>query len=109
MGIQLNNLYGGPSCTPSRSAMLTGKYPSNLGMQHGVHDNNEPYGLGLNEKTMADHLKRGGYSTYLVGKWNLGLFEKKYTPLYRGFDSHFGYLGGLIDYYNHRSIFVSII
>lgn len=106
MGIQLNKLYGGPSCTPSRSSLMTGKYASTLGLQHEVHFNDQPYGLGLNEKTIGDHMRRGGYRTHLIGKWNMGLFEKRYTPVYRGFDSHFGYLGGVIDYYNHSMTFV---
>lgn len=107
MGIQLNRMYVAPMCTPSRSSLLTGKYESNLGMQHFVIPSDAPYGLDLQEKTMAQYMKSGGYRTYLVGKWHLGFFEKKYTPLYRGFDSHFGYLGPYIDYYNHSLQMVS--
>lgn len=103
MGIQLNGMYVAPQCTPSRSSLMTGKYASNLGMQNALAAH-KPYGLGLQEKTIAQYMKDAGYGTHLIGKWHLGFYEKVYTPIFRGFDSHFGYLGGLIDYYNHSFI-----
>lgn len=80
---------------------MTGKYESNLGMQHYVIASNQPYGLDPKEKTMAQYMQRAGYKTHLIGKWHLGFYRKKYTPLCRGFDSYFGFLGSHIDYYNH--------
>lgn len=96
-------------CTPARSSFLTGKYESNLGMQHFVIASDQPYGLGLNEKLMPEYLREAGYSTYIVGKWHLGMFQRAYTPLYRGFDSHFGYLGPYIDYYNYSLKYMVIL
>lgn len=101
LGIQLNRMYVAPMCSPSRSAFMTGKYESNLGLQHFVIRSDQPYGLGLEEKTIADYMREGGYRTHLVGKWHLGFFRESYTPLHRGFDSFFGYLGPYIDYNNH--------
>lgn len=108
MGIQLNQMYVAPLCSPSRSSLLTGKYPSNLGMQHEVIYSDQPFGLGLREKTMANYMKTGGYRTHLIGKWHLGFHKKRYTPLFRGFDSHFGYYGPHIDYYNHSLTMVYV-
>jgi arylsulfatase A-like enzyme len=61
----------------------------------------EPWGLSTEEKLLPEYLKDQGYATHIVGKWHLGFFQQQYTPTFRGFDSHFGYWSGQLDYYNH--------
>ncbi|XP_037956831.1 arylsulfatase B-like [Teleopsis dalmanni] len=99
----LDRLYAPSMCTPSRSALLTGKYPIHTGTQHFVISNEEPWGLSTNVTTAAEIFKKAGYATNLVGKWHLGFAKTEYTPTYRGFDYHYGYWGGFIDYYQRRS------
>ncbi|KAK9875794.1 hypothetical protein WA026_009584 [Henosepilachna vigintioctopunctata] len=102
-GIILNNYYVSPICTPSRSALMTGKYPIHTGMQHGVLDGADPRGLPLTEKLLPEYLKNKGYVNHIVGKWHLGSYKKKYTPTFRGFDSHLGFWIGHQDYFDHTS------
>lgn len=63
-------------------------------MQHGVIGTAAPYGLGLDEKLLPQVLQSAGFATHLVGKWHLGFFKSEYTPTFRGFDSHFGWIPG---------------
>ncbi|KAI1289423.1 Arylsulfatase B [Halotydeus destructor] len=103
-GIILHNYYTSPLCTPSRSAMLSGVHPINSGEQHFAIVNSEPRGFSLDFPLLSNYLKDGAnYSTHLVGKWNLGFFRQIYTPLYRGFDSFYGYYGNKIDYFSYDS------
>ncbi|XP_071809573.1 arylsulfatase B-like [Asterias amurensis] len=100
-GVILHNYYVMPLCTPTRSALLTGRHPIHLGLQHRTIAGAQPYGLGLNETLISQLLKLQGYKTHIVGKWHLGFFADEYLPLNRGFDSHLGYLLGHEDYWNH--------
>ena len=61
-------------------------------------------GLPLSETTMPEYLKNLGYKNHIVGKWHLGHYKSVYTPLSRGFDSHYGYWTGHQDYYDHTAV-----
>ena len=57
---------------------------------------------------MPEVFRDAGYSTNLIGKWHLGFFKKSYTATQRGFDYHYGYNGGYIDYYDH-TLFMAVL
>ena len=71
------------------------------GMQHGVITASHPYGLPLKFKLLPEYLHDLGYETRAVGKWHLGYFRHDYMPTNRGFLTHFGYMLGKQDYYDH--------
>ncbi|XP_077994400.1 arylsulfatase I-like [Glandiceps talaboti] len=99
-GVIMNNYYVQQLCSPSRAALMTGRYPIHTGLQHFLIFASQPLGLGLNETIMPQYLQRLGYSSHIVGKWHLGFFTEDHTPHRRGFDSHFGYYTAHIDYYD---------
>lgn len=81
-------------CSPSRAGLMTGRYPTRFGHEwnEGGAKGDVPFGLPLDQKTMADRLKPLGYATYIVGKWHLG-GSPKHLPMARGFDEFFGTVG----------------
>ncbi|XP_078360451.1 arylsulfatase B-like [Oculina patagonica] len=103
-GVILDNYYVQPICTPTRGALMSGRYPIHTGLQHSVIHPGEPYGLPLNFTTLPQALKKAGYSTHMVGKWHLGLHEWAYTPLFRGFDSFYGFYSGSGDHFKHERV-----
>ena len=98
-GVRLENFHSMPVCTPSRAALMTGRYPMRYGLQTLVIFPNHTYGLPTNEWSLPQALKEAGYSTYMVGKWHLGHADKKYWPQNRGFDHFYGNLVGEVDYF----------
>jgi len=102
-GVVLGHYYVMHCCTPTRSALHTGRYPIRFGLQTGVIPNTSPYGLNLDEKLVPQYMKEQGYATHAVGKWHLGIFTWDYTPTFRGYDSFMGYYGGSEDYYSHKN------
>jgi arylsulfatase len=88
-GVRFTNFNSAdPVCSPSRAALLTGRYPTRVGVPR-VLNPGDTGGLNLDETTMADMLKARGYRTRCVGKWHLGRPEQ-YLPTSRGFDEYFG-------------------
>jgi arylsulfatase A-like enzyme len=98
-GVQLESFHGEPVCTPSRAALMTGRYPMRYGLQTLVIFPSHTYGLPTDERTLPQALKEAGYRTLMVGKWHLGHADKKYWPQNRGFDHFYGNLVGEVDYF----------
>lgn len=98
-GAILDQFYVQPVCSPTRAALLTGRYPMRHGLQVGVVRPWASYGLPLAERTVAQGLKQAGYQTAIVGKWHLGHFQPEYLPTRRGFDQQYGHYNGAIDYF----------
>jgi arylsulfatase A-like enzyme len=100
-GAALDAFYVQPVCSPTRAALLTGRYPMRHGLQVGVVRPWAQYGLPLEERTLAQALKEAGYATAIVGKWHLGHFAPEYLPTRRGFDHQYGHYNGALDYFTH--------
>jgi arylsulfatase A-like enzyme len=102
-GARLERFYTQPMCTPSRAALMTGRYPHRYGLQTLVIPSAGTYGLATDEWLLPQALKESGYTTSIVGKWHLGHADRKYWPSQRGFDRQYGPLLGEIDYFTHSA------
>ncbi|WP_052573623.1 arylsulfatase [Haloferula sp. BvORR071] len=99
-GSILDSLYVQPVCSPTRAALMTGRYPTHTGVYTIVRPHAK-WGLPLAERTLANALHDAGYETAITGKWHLGEFEPAYLPTARGFDHQYGHYFGAIDYFTH--------
>lgn len=101
-GARFTQFYTQSMCTPTRAALMTGRYPFRYGLQTIVIPGPASYGLDTNEHLMPQCLKEAGYTTAIIGKWHLGHADTQYWPRQRGFDYQYGAMIGELDYYTHR-------
>lgn len=114
-GVTLTNFYAnGPECTPTRTALLTGRYQQRVGgLECAIGLGNigrYPEALALSDRgklglptrfsVLPDIFKDQDYRTAIIGKWHLGEGEA-YRPAQHQFDFSIGPLGGAIDYFHH--------
>jgi arylsulfatase A-like enzyme len=104
-GLKFSNFYANcPVCSPTRAALLTGRYQDLVGVPGVIrtHADNSWGWLSPDAVLLPKTLKAAGYHTAIIGKWHLGLTEPN-TPGARGFDHFHGFLGDMMDdYYHHR-------
>jgi len=99
-GVRLDRFYANPICSVTRAALMTGMHTLRTGVENFS-------GLDLKYQTLPQALKEAGYQTWMCGKWHLGGDrenshpEPEYLPTNRGFDHHYGLLGGAVDYNTH--------
>jgi arylsulfatase A-like enzyme len=99
-GAVLNAFYVQPVCSPTRAAIMTGRYPVRTGVYTVVRPHAK-WGLPLEERTLAQALREAGYETAICGKWHLGEYELEYRPTRRGFEHQYGHWFGALDYFTH--------
>ena len=103
-GMRLDRFYANcPVCSPTRAALLTGRYPDRAGVPGVIRTqarNNWGY-LDTRVPLLSDTLRSGGYHPAIVGKWHLGLTSPN-TPTERGFLHFHGFLGDMMDDYHHH-------
>ncbi len=118
-GVRLTDFYvAWPACTPSRGALLTGRYPQRNGLYDMIRNDLVNYdyqydevtyalsnemilGLDLREITVAQVLKTAGYTSGVFGKWDSGR-ARRFLPLQRGFNDFYGFANTGIDYWTHE-------
>ena len=101
-GLVLTDFHSnGSVCSPTRAALLTGKYQQRVGVSGVITaKNHRDKGLSIDEITFANVAKELGYKTGIFGKWHLG-YDPVYNPINQGFDEFIGFVSGNVDYHSH--------
>ncbi len=98
-GVELDQFYVYPTCSPTRASLLTGRPPSRFGILGPIAGRSD-LALPKTTLTLPELLRRDGYDTAITGKWHLGL-KPEVGPRQYGFNHTYGYLHGQIDPYTH--------
>ena len=101
-GMRLERFYATPICTPTRSALMTGRDPIKLGLAHAALIAWQHGGVSLDEYFMPQSFKAAGYDTAIIGKWHLGHTIEQHLPNARGFDHFHGHLNTQVSYFDHE-------
>ena len=104
-GARFTQAYANSSvCSATRTALITGRYQYRLpvGLEEPLATPARNVGLPPEHPTLPSLLKKAGYGTTLVGKWHLGWLPD-FGPLKSGYDHFWGFRGGAIDYFTHKS------
>ena len=104
-GVRLTDAYAnGPVCTPTRAALISGRYPQRVGLEWVLTGSPEDRERGLPAlgSSLPALLKANGYATGLFGKWHLG-WKPEFGPNAHGFDDFYGFLSGAHSYYTNRA------
>lgn len=100
-GVRFTHAYtNGPVCSPTRAALLTGRYQQRAGVDHLV--NNKNGGMTLDALLLPEVLAPAGYTSALIGKWHLG-YPPEFSPTRQGFDDFVGFHPGATDYFAHTT------
>jgi len=106
-GARLEKFYTLPNSTPTRAALMTGRYPMRYGMQMLSILPWSSYGIPLDERLLPQALKVAGYRTAAFGQWQLGHASRDLLPTQRGFDYFYGSLDNGIDHFNKTDAFIA--
>lgn len=100
-GVLLTDCYSnGSVCSPTRAALMTGRYQQRIGLEWAPYYQAHGEGLPPQERSLAQVVRQAGYATAMAGKWHLG-YDEGWIPNDHGFDRFFGSLGGNIHYFRH--------
>jgi arylsulfatase A-like enzyme len=106
-GVRFTQFYANaPVCTPTRAALISGRYQQRVRLERPIETNAATPGTGLEiglaatGRSLPQLLKNAGYATGLIGKWHLG-FKPEFQPNRHGFDYFWGFLAGYVDWYAH--------
>jgi len=100
-GVELDQFYVFPMCSPTRAGLMTGRYPIRFGMARAVIPPWRYFGLDPAELTLAEGLGKLGYTRRgIFGKWHLGHNDPKWHPNNQGFTHFHGHYNGAIDYFD---------